>query len=162
MSRHIPLAAGGVVLVDDADYEWAQHLSWSLRGGNRGKPLSRYAGRTVVVDGKRTTRYLHREIAGALPGQQVDHINGDGLDCRRENLRFVTQSQNQQNQRPVRTNSTTGARGVTWDKRKRKFVAHLKLNGRYVFLGYFGTIEEASASAQAGRKRYFTHDAGAR
>jgi hypothetical protein len=99
----------------------------------------------------RKPEMLHRKVMGCVKGDgmQVDHINGDRLDNRRENLRLVTQEQGGQNivRRP-------GLRGVTWDKAKRRWVAQAKLRGRNKFLGYFSTAEEAAQRASEFRREH--------
>lgn len=71
----------------------------------------RYARRTNYTTGFRRTIYLHREICGAKEGEEVDHINDDILDCRRENLRVASNAVNEYN-KPAAKRSTNGLRGV--------------------------------------------------
>lgn len=73
----------------------------------------------------------------------TDHLNGDGLDNRRENLRHVTNRQNQQNQHVGRSSKHPG---VCWDRRDGKWRAVIHIEGRQKPLGYF-TTEQAAAEA---------------
>lgn len=93
---------------------------------------------------------LHRLITSAPPELVVDHINGDRLDNRRTNLRLVSVAVNMQNQR-LSLASTSGFRGVTWDKHRSKWVAQAKLRGRRIFLGRFDSIEQAAHAAHQWR-----------
>jgi hypothetical protein len=104
--------------------------------------------------GLRGTLALHRLILEPPPHMQVDHIDGDGLNNRRSNLRLATRVQNCRNSRRP-SNNTSGWKGVVWDKRKRKWQAHIGLNGRMRFLGYFHSEEQAArAYDQAAVKFY--------
>ena len=99
----------------------------------------------------RSTRHLHRDIYPEHAGQ-VDHINGNGLDNRRCNLRLCSPSENRQNAR-LRADSSTGVKGVSWERARNKFVAYVHANGRCVFREHFETLEEASEAVVAARKR---------
>jgi len=88
---------------------------------------------------------LHRILIGANPGEEVDHINGDGMDNRLENLRIVNRAQNQQN-RKHRHDSKTGCRGIRhWEGYgfKNPWQARLTVNGVRVSLGFFAKKEDA-------------------
>lgn len=92
---------------------------------------------------------LHRAIFGA-PGLQIDHINRDGLDNRRSNLRVATHSQNQANSK-LRVNNRSGHKGVFWSRTRNYWCAQFR--GRH--LGCFSTAEAASeAHDSAARSRY--------
>lgn len=127
----IDLGGGRVVLVDDCDAAWAAQYSWRIgRSGNR---KTRYATRRT----KNTSCSMHREIAKRagleIDGLQIDHINGDGLDNRRENLRVATPAQNRMNQRRKRTGHTSRWNHVSWDSRNhtwRAWVAEPKTPGQ--------------------------------
>lgn len=94
----------------------------------------------------RSTKLLHRLILSRILGRSlernewVDHINGNGLDNRRENLRVATASQNSLN-RGKQSNNKTGFKGV--HKGRKGFRAQIKINGKMVRLGDFDTPEEA-------------------
>jgi hypothetical protein len=82
---------------------------------------------------------MHRLIMAAPDGIGVDHINGDGLDNRRANLRLASQRDNSANM-AVRASSATGFKGVSWKRRNRKWQAQI---GR-TYLGIFASAEEAA------------------
>jgi hypothetical protein len=98
MTKEISLTKGYIALVDDADYEWLSH---------------------GVV-------YMHRVVAGASRGQEVDHINRNPLDNRRANLRIVSRAQNLVN-RKVFKNNLSGVKGVYFDKQKQKWIARAQI-----------------------------------
>jgi hypothetical protein len=87
---------------------------------------------------------------GYLP-KTIDHINGDRLDNRIENLRAVTANQNQHN-RKLNSNNTSGFKGVSWCKRDNKWKAAIKLEGKKINLGRFNTPEEADAVVRKARE----------
>jgi hypothetical protein len=72
----------------------------------------------------------------------LDHINRDVSDNRLENLREATQAENAYNSK-LRVDNTSGVKGVTWDKAKRKWVARVYANARVINLGRFATFDEA-------------------
>lgn len=98
---------------------------------------------------------------GVWPDGDVDHINGDTSDNRLVNLRVVTKSQNQRNQKLSRA-STTGFGGVTFYRKTGRFRAQVKIGGRSIHLGEFETAEEAAAARRAfNEKNGFTPRHGA-
>ena len=147
-----------MAVVDAEDYEWLSQWKW--RANVRG-PEYVYAVRThreTGPDGREIKRdvYMHRELLGLEHGNRLmgDHIDGDTLDNRRTNIRRVTRTQNAMNQAASRS-STTGVKGVSWSKRKRRYIAHIRTGGRDVRLGYFRTLEEARAARRAADAAHF-------
>lgn len=93
-------------LVSEEDYDWARRWHWSLKYASGIKCAfdKMYAYRQIRIGAKKQTVWLHREVAwrklGPPPSPlhtMSDHLNGDSLDCRRENLRWATASQNAKN-----------------------------------------------------------------
>lgn len=105
---------------------------------------------------------MHRLIAGAPNDLEVDHINGDGLDNRRHNLRLATKAQNAQNRQGLCSSNTSGFRGVHFDKRSRKWRAAVRINGRDVKLGRFDDPVEAARAASNARAEMMPFSADAR
>ena len=131
--KEIPLTQGRVALVDAVDHAWLSRYSWWLHRSNTGV----YA--RARVGGRR--QRMHRVIIGAGPEQIIDHINGDTLDNRRANLRFCTQAQNQAN-RVLDRDNTSGFKGVTWHRQHGNWIAHIGFPS--VFLGCFPDVESAA------------------
>ena len=100
---------------------------------------------------------LHRFVLSAMPGTEVDHINHDTLDNRRENLRIVTKSQNQQNIAGAHRDSKSGARNVYWDARRKLWNVQVCLNYERTCFGAFKDLEDAKRVALAGRKALHSH-----
>ena len=115
--------------------------------------------KVVTVEGKsfRLQRVIWILMFGHIPdGFYVDHINGNKLDNRLQNLRLATNSQNQQN-RPAPKNNTSGYRGVTWHKQANKWMARLCHNKRRITIGFYDTPHEAYQAFKNEAKRLFTH-----
>lgn len=93
------------------------------------------------IPNKKGKLRLHNLLLTPQKGLVTDHINGDKLDNRRKNLRVCSSSANNQN-RP--SNNKNGYRGVTWNKRRKKWVAQISINNKNKGLGYFITKEEAA------------------
>ncbi len=101
--------------------------------------------------------YAHRLIMGMGDydiNQQIDHINGDTLDNRKQNLRIVTSRQNGLNS-SIRKDNTSGVTGVCWDKRCEKWIARVFENGRIITLGYYSEFDEAVAARKNGEDMYY-------
>lgn len=110
-----------------------------------------YAIAYRTENGKQVHHLLHRLILRPKSGQQIDHINGNGLDNRRENLRYATASQNAQN----RKGWGKLPKGVKLNKYSGKYEARFQMHKRYYHLGSFNTPEEASLAYQTKAKEYF-------
>ena len=143
--KEIPLTQGKVALVDDEDYEWLMQWKWSAMrrwGGTY------YAVRHQKIEeinpkiGRRLVA-MHRQILSASPEMDIDHINGNGLDNRRCNLRECTHSDNMRNQKLKSTNKI-GYKGVYWNKVNQKYVAAISCRSQPKYLGSFDTAEEAA------------------
>ena len=145
--KTIPLSQGYSAPIDDSDFDRAiVGPKWQARVHRRkdGGIKNVYAIRTVYRNGKKTTELLHRLIMGVTdPKIQIDHVNGIGTDCRRENLRIATNSENVRNQR-LSVASTTGLKGVHWDKGHGKFRAQIKVNGKRKRQGRFASKYDAA------------------
>jgi len=151
----ITLTNGYEAVIDAADvslvdsWNWFAHVKLRADGSVR----TVYAERRETIDGRKATVYLHRVILGADDDRNPDHIDGDGMNNRRRNLRPATQAQNACNRR-MRTDNTSGLKGVVWEGgRRSRWRAFIMQAGRQQFLGYFGTKEQAArAYAEASKK----------
>ncbi len=142
------------------------HLFWrEFRNGvNSGKPAGyessngRKSYWKIRVDGKnyRAHRLVWIVCKGEIPSLEIDHINGDSLDNRIENLRLVTRNENAQNQMRSRL-PESGVCGVRWCKRRSKWVAIVQHNNRRYFVGRFTKVEEAAAAISRVRENLGFH-----
>jgi hypothetical protein len=144
----LPLTKGYVAIIDDEDARLAVH-KWQAHERRRpdGTIRAVYATREVRRPGRRpTTEKLHQAVLRAPPGVvEIDHINHDGLDCRRSNLRPATTQQNQANRGPQR-NNTSGFKGVRWSSQGRTWQAQIKVSGRVRYLGRFADPKTAASA----------------
>lgn len=99
--------------------------------------------------------YVH----GELPTSLIDHQNRNKLDNRICNLRLVTKSQNAQNAKIPVTNKS-GYKGVSWCNKEKKWRSCIKINQKFVSLGYFSEVEKASAAYQQASRELHTHRCG--
>ena len=139
-----------IALIDAGDYEEVSKYKWFFTG-------HRYAARHIKVNGRRKYEYMHRFLLKPKAGFETDHINGDGLDNRRANLRVCTVSQNQAN-RPPPKNNVSGVKGVSYVKtrtRKAKWLAGIEVNGKAINLGWFRTKESAAKARKIAEEKYF-------
>lgn len=143
----ITLSKGKVATVDPEDAAKQGKHSWYY--GFRG-----YAMRSKLMpSGRRKTVSMHREILGAKDHEEVDHINGDRLDNRRENLRVLGRSANLHNRGAY---GPSGLKGVSWDRRKKKWRAEIGKNGKRAWLGYHATKEDAEREYRKASKKLYT------
>ena len=138
--KTIPLTQGKIALVDDDDYPLLSKHKWHAKIRTR----SSYARRTAYPYGRRNpiTIMMHRVILGTARGEEVDHINGDGLDNRRYNLRVGTHQQNMCNQR--KTRGTSRFKGVRWHN--NQWTAQIKHKGRQRYLGGYQRETDAACA----------------
>lgn len=127
------------VLVDDADLDRVVVAGpWHVKI----TPWATYVTRDVPAGTGQSAQQLHRFLTEAPKGVQVDHVNRDGLDNRRENLRLCTQTQNLAN-RGRFSNNTSGFKGVSWYAKTRKWKAQIQVGKVKRHLGYFDLPEDA-------------------
>lgn len=145
-ARWIALTQGKWALVDNADFEVVCQYTWCYV---RGRTTS--SGYTQTNLHLPNGKYKRISMHGILTGHigQIDHINGNGLDNRRANLRIVNDKQNRMNsQRYV--NNASGFKGVTtyWSK-SSPWRANIRVDGKQKHLGVFKTAEEAAHAYDA-------------
>jgi hypothetical protein len=97
---------------------------------------------------------MHREIIRASDGEMCDHINHNGLDNRKVNLRLATRYQNAWNRRKPNVNSRSKYKGVSWNEREKRWHARIQVNGRSRFLGTFKDELEAAKTYDAAARKY--------
>lgn len=153
MKEIILSANKGIVLVDDEDYEFLSQWNWHLCGGYAVR-WERYG---VRKDNKRKTICMHRVILGLTnPKIHTDHINMNGLDNRKENLRACLPSQNSMNipKRNIK-NATSIYKGVRLDKRSNRWEARIVYYRKQMFIGTYATEIEAGISYDKKAKELY-------
>jgi hypothetical protein len=139
----------GYTLVDRADADFVRQWRWA-------KSTSYPYAIRYDYSGDKPVRYtLARVLMGLPPTVRdyiVDHINGNGLDNRRVNLRIATPSQNTQNRRKYRQQSSSKFRGVSYDSEKQRWRARGQLAGVTHHIGYFEHEDDAGAAAVEWRR----------
>ena len=138
--REIELTQGKIALIDDEDFDDLKRFKWQAnKAGN-----AFYATRTVRFGAcNKFHLQMHKAILEAPDGMDIDHINHNGLDNRKENLRVCSHAQNCQNQK-LHRNSMSGHKGVTWNKRDENWRARIMINGIAKHLGIHVSKEEAA------------------
>jgi hypothetical protein len=171
--RRIPLTQGCYAIVDPADYPRLNKYKWRLcrtKGKN-----TLYAERSIRLSNGRYSRFLmHREVMANIllasstknyelrtknyhryqsVGLVIDHINGNGLDNRRANLRLATVAQNAWNSK--KRNSRSGYKGVWFAADKGLWRAAIVYHGRRIHLGYFKDKIAAAKAYDAAARKYY-------
>ena len=152
----LPLTQEQFAIVDLEDLPTLQQAgNWGFHQ-NKKRPGLHYAIQSIYLGGGRSNpirmgRKMHRFLMESwgfdVEGLEVDHINGNGLDNRRSNLRLCPGRLNAKN-KACQRNSTTGHRGVTQLENGR-YRAGITVDGRKIWLGCFGQIEDAIAAYEA-------------
>lgn len=135
-------------------------FNWNSTG--KGRRKDRCAGSSdgkgyleICIDYQsyRAHRLAWLYVHGEWPEQQIDHINGNKKDNRISNLRTATNAQNAYNTK-IRSNNTSGYKGVTLFKPTGKYAAKLRIPGKIINLGYFDTAKEAAEEYSKASKKY--------
>ncbi len=147
---YVPLTKAHVAIIDAADVDLVDGYSWYAMPN--GKTV--YARRGELHCGKSRTVFLHRVILGILdPKIQTDHIDRNGLNNRRTNLRVATRSENMRNKGAQRNNKS-GFKGVSWNADMRKWEAKINILGRQTRLGMFDAVEAAHAAYREAAEKF--------
>ena len=141
-------------------------LIWKVRTANNVKvgdvagSLSKSTGYYIVqIDGKRfrVSRIIYAMHFGDPGGMQVDHVNQNRKDNRIENLRLVTNQENQRNTTKQKNNSS-GITGVSWDKGKQKWQVEIYVDGKNIHCGYFIHLGAAAVERKYQELKYGFHE----
>jgi hypothetical protein len=146
--KKIPLTQEKFAVVDNDDFARVNKFKWCLDT----KGMRLYALRSITRRGHCHTIYLHRFILNAPKGKQVDHIDGDGLNNRKKNLRLCSSAQNKYACRRKSRSATSRFRGVCWDSARQKWKVMLTYRDRPFNLGRFD-CEIAAAHAYDKKAR---------
>lgn len=145
--KTIPLTNGKSTLVDDENFDMLNAHKW-----HASKSGHKFYAQSKIWNGEKwKTTMMHRLIMQTPSGFETDHINGDGLDNRRDNLRVATRAQNSVNAGSHR-DSILGVKGVSPERGKYK--ATIRINGKSKNLGRFHDIGAAIAAYQAAAKEH--------
>ena len=147
----IKLTQGKFAIVDDDDYEMLSKYKWCFNyAGYAERRISKSLGGGIMR--------MHRLIMNAQKGHMVDHINMNGLDNRKFNLRICTKSENMRNRNKTKVNKS-GYKGVIFDKSlwplKKPWKAQIKINQKNVNLGRFSSKEGAAEAYNKAAKIYY-------
>lgn len=142
----IPLTHGKFAIVDAEDYDRLGKYKWYCREAKNNFYAFRRNGKKMVS--------MHREIINAPEGLLVDHIDGDGLNNCKSNLRLCTYAENACNRRPNRKGSSK-YKGVWFHKRERKWEARITRKGKLKYLGRYDDEIEAALAYDRKAKQLF-------
>lgn len=146
--KEILVSGKYVALVSDEDFERVSKFNWFLTGNG-------YAFHWLPRNGgEKKCEMMHRFIMSAMRGQEVDHKNRAKLDNRRENLRFATREQNQQN---VLRSSAWPKKGIRKNHNKDhgRWTARITVNKKEMHLGSFDDADSAAAAYDAAALKFY-------
>lgn len=145
----VELTKGKWAIVDAADATAVGAFNWCAMK----KKTNWYAARGWRSGRSRGQQSLHQFIADVMgigDAEYLDHVNGDGLDCRRANIRRATAAQNAHNARLLARN-TSGVKGATWNRRLCKWECYLQANKVRHYVGVFESLDAARAALASRR-----------
>jgi hypothetical protein len=136
-------------IIDLDDVEKCKLHKWHKKESIRGKEY-------IFTRINRKIIRLHRYILNFWDlNLEIDHIDGNGLNNRKNNLDTCTHQQNMQNQRKLPSNNTSGYIGVIWNKKNKCWNSQIKINKKHIYLGSFYNIENAISSRKEAEIKYF-------
>lgn len=136
----IELTQGQFALIDDEDFPIVAPYKWCAH-----KIGDTYYAATCAKDGR--IFHMHSLLLHREHGQEIDHINRDGRDNRRCNIRLVSRAENNLN-KPLQKNSSTGLKGVYWNDVNKCWYAKITVGNKQKYLGSYQTKEAALAARQ--------------
>jgi hypothetical protein len=141
---------GGTVKINSSDLSVVKKYTWYIDENG-------YVRTFIYPGGKKESFYLHQLLKRPSKGKQVDHINGDLLDCRRNNLRVVNSTSNIRNKGLKKTNKS-GVTGVWYNEKTKKWFAYIWNAYKKHHLGSFDKKEDAVKARKKAEKEIFGND----
>lgn len=132
--------------ISKIDYEKCKQVFWTK--SEYGYARGYYLGKYIL---------LHKFITDTDKNILIDHIDRNKLNCTRNNLRIADKKINSIN-RDVQSNSKTGHKGVSFDKKRNKYRAYLKKDSKQIWLGYYDNLEDAINARKNGFEKYYGKD----
>lgn len=144
--KYLELTQGLKAIIDDEDFELASKFKWYAQKCAGNKTYARRSGKNGIS--------LHRFLMNPLEKIEVDHINGDPLDNRRNNLRLCEHRDNLRNKK-MKTTNKYGFKGVRIKAGKIKPSAEIVVDGKTIHLGYFDTLVQAALAYDQAATKHF-------
>ncbi len=150
--RRIPLTKGKFAIVDPDDYGRLSKYKWHVTKNTN----TFYAKRNPRVGRKvkAPSIYMHRQIINVPAGFVIDHINHNGLDNRKTNLRLATRAQNNRHTKKPKNKCHSNYKGLYWHRRDRVWHVRITANGITRHVGYFKDEIEAAKAYDRAAKKY--------
>lgn len=151
--RRIAVTLGQYAIVDPEDYERINKYKWNAYRGYS----SYYSKRKIYNRKKGTERtiYMHRYIMNAPEGMVVDHINHNGLDNRKENLRFATRAENVRYSRKTKNKFSSDYKGVHYITKAKRWRAMITFENKTIYIGQYKDEISAAKAYDRAAKKYF-------
>jgi len=147
-------------LIEELRDTFEYHPAGYLVRKKNGKPCGQSANTSdgyadVRVNGEslRTHRIIYAIVHGRMPAGKIDHLNGDRMDNRIENLRDVSGSENMHN-RKMSKNNTSGFQGVIWHAQRQKWQARINVDNQRIYLGYFSDRNDAIQARKMAKMKH--------
>lgn len=148
--KNIELSKGHYTQVDDEDYDELNKYKWYCNVQKSGKYI--YAARRTFKASFHIS--MHKQIMGTNKNELIDHIDHDGLNNQKKNLRVCTKKDNVRSSRLASSN-TSGYKGACWHKGANKWMASICVNQRHIYLGLYSDKIEAAKVYDEAAIKYF-------
>lgn len=135
--KEIILRTGEKTIVDDSDYEYLNKWTWNLAKRKNTNYAARREGEKTIL--------MHRVLLNINDTKILaDHVDGDGLNNQRINIRVANRTQNNSNRKAIGISKYLGVFYHSYDSRRKRWYSQIFSNGKKTFIGYFETEEEAA------------------